>query len=167
MAYNTVKIKKYLDVIVEYVAAATITPGMLLEITSAGKVQAHSSAGQNVLGHIVALEDELQGNGIDDDYSADDPVQCWVTQRGEVAYMLLEDGEDVSIGDALESAGDGRLQKYVADTETLGADSSGNITTIYTNQIVAVALEAVDLSGSSGEESSALMGHQRIKVMLI
>jgi len=37
MAYNTIKLKKYLDIIEEYTPAASITPGMLLELTSAGK----------------------------------------------------------------------------------------------------------------------------------
>ena len=167
MAYNKIKLKKYLDIIQERVAAAAITPGFLLEIDSAGKVKAHASAGQNVLGNLIALESELEGEGIDDAYATNDQVQVWVAQRGEEAYMLLEDGENVAIGDPLESAGNGRLQKHVADTETTGVDSSGNIASFYTNQIVAVALEAVDLSASSGAESSGLIGAQRIKVMIV
>jgi len=139
MAKNTIKLKKYLDIVNEYVAAGTITPGMLVELTSAGKVQAHSSAGEPVL-PMFALEDELQGNGIDDNYSADDQVQVWVTVRGEEVYALLKDGENVSIGDFLESDGAGHLQKYAATTATAIE---------YPASIVAVALEAVDLSNSA------------------
>jgi len=155
--YNTIKLKKYLDIIEEYDAVAAITPGMLLEFTSAGKVQKHASAGQNVV-PMVALEDELQGNDIGDAYSADDKVQVWVPVRGEHVYMILADGEDVSIGDPLESNGAGLLQKHVADSAT----------TIYPNQIVGQALEAIDISDSSGGESSGDLGYdKRIKVRIV
>ena len=166
MAKNTVILKDYLKIREEYEAAAAITPGYLIEMTSAGKVQAHSSAGQNMI-HMFALEDELQGNGISDAYSSGDQVQCWIPQRGDQVYALLDDGESVTKGDFLESAGNGNLQKYTADTEAIGVNSSGNVESIYTNQIVGIALETVDLSGSSGEESSALQGDQRIKVRIV
>jgi len=157
MAKNTVILKDYLKIREEYEAAAAITPGYLIEMTSAGKVQAHSSAGQNMI-HMFALEDELQGNGISDAYSSGDQVQCWIPQRGDQVYALLDDGESVTKGDFLESAGNGNLQKYTADAEGVAN---------YTNQIVGIALETVDLSGSSGEESSALQGDQRIKVRIV
>lgn len=159
MAKNTIKLKKYSDVIEEYVAAATITPGMLLEYTSAGKVQAHQNAGQNVV-QMFALEDELQGNGIDDDYSSDDPVQVWVPGRGDQVYAILKDDTvAVTTGDYLESAGGGYLQKHEAD-------SAGAVE--YPEAIVAQALEDVDLSGSSGEESSGPLGYnKRIKVRIV
>src|SRR6056297_3296955 len=157
MAKNTVILKDYLKIREEYEAAAAITPGYLIEMTSAGKVQAHSSAGQNMI-HMFALEDEHQGNGISDAYSSGDQVQCWIPQRGDQVYALLDDGESVTKGDFLESAGNGNLQKYTADAEGVAN---------YTNQIVGIALETVDLSGSSGEESSALQGDQRIKVRIV
>lgn len=167
MSYNTIKLKKYVDIIDERTAAATITPGMLVELTTAGKVQAHSSAGQNAV-PMFALEDALQGNEISDNYSSDDPVQCWVPQRGEEVYAILADGNNVSIGDFLESDGNGFLQKYTADTENWSGAESGSIT-IYSNQIVAQALEAVDTSGSSGEETSqtAIGFAQRIRVRIV
>ena len=110
MAKNTVILKDYLKIREEYEAAAAITPGYLIEMTSAGKVQAHSSAGQNMI-HMFAIEDELQGNGISDAYSSGDQVQCWFPLRGDQVYALLEDGESVTKGDFLESAGNGNLQK--------------------------------------------------------
>ena len=154
---NTIKLKKYSDVIVEAVANATITPGMLIEIMSTGKVRAHAGAGQNVAPIMVALEDELQGNGIDDDYSALDPVQCWIPYRGDEVNAILKNGEKVAIGDLLESAGNGEVQKHTADV-----DSSADITTIYPNQIVGVALEAVDMSDSSAADPSG-----RIRVRIV
>jgi len=166
MAKNTIKLKKYLDIINEYEANAAITPGMLIEVMSTGKVRAHATAGGNIL-PMIALEDELQGNGIDDDYAAADQVQCWVPVRGEEAYLILEDGETAVIGSLLESAGNGNVQVHVPDKETVGADSSGNRTTIYGNQIVGIALEAKNLAESSGGESSGLMGNQRIAVRIL
>jgi len=169
MAYNTVKLTKYSDIEVEYDAVAAITPGMLLELTSAGEVQAHSSAGQNAFPY-VALEDELQGNGIDDDYAADDKVKVWIPGRGDIAYMILADGENVGIGDFLESNGAGYLQKHSEDVESWesGSIQIARTITTYTRQIVAQALEAKDLSGSSGEESSGTLGYnKRIKVRIL
>jgi len=144
MAKNTVKIKSYLNVIEEMVANAAITPGMLVEEMSTGKARVHANAGQPAL-PMFALEDELQGNGIDDAYAADDQVQLWIPQRGEQVYALLADGETAVIGSLLESNGDGYLKVYEAD-------SAGVVE--YPNSIVGIALEALDLSGSSGEEST-------------
>jgi hypothetical protein len=143
MARNTIKIKNYSNVFEEYVAAAAIIPGMLIELIAAGTVQAHSSAGGPVL-PMFALEDELQGNGVDTAYAADAPVQCWIPGRGDQAYALLDDAEKVVIGDKLESGGNGFLQKWVADV----ADSQES-DNIQQSQIVAIALEAVDLESSS------------------
>jgi len=156
MAKNTIKLKKYLDVIDEFIAAARITPGHLLQITNLGKVVVHATAGGNVT-PIIALEDELWGKTIDDAFVSGDPVQVWTAQRGEVAYMLLANGQNAAIGDYLESAGDGTLQVHVADV-----DSAADVTTIYGNQLVGIALEAVDMSGSSGADPSG-----RIKVRIV
>ena len=77
MAKHTIKIKKYADVIEEYSAVGVITPGMLIEVTSADKVQPHSSS-EGVALAMFALEDELQGRGIDVNFAADEKVQCWL-----------------------------------------------------------------------------------------
>jgi hypothetical protein len=148
---NTIKLKKYSDVVKEKVAASAITPGMLITLDTNGKVTAHASAEQAAV-PMFALEDELQGNGIDDAYAAGDPVQCWYPARGDEVYAILTDGENASIGDNLVSAGDGGLQVFAAG-------SAGEVE--YPNCIVARALEAVDLSGSSGEESSGALGYDK------
>ena len=90
MSYNTVKIKKYVDIVEEYVASEAISPGMLVEITSAGLVKKHATEGGNAL-TMIALEDELQGEGLTDSYSAGDVVQCWIPRRGDQGYVQLED----------------------------------------------------------------------------
>jgi homospermidine synthase len=140
---KTIKLKKYSDVIEELVAHATITPGHLVELLSTGKIRAHGTASGNAL-PMFALEDELQGKSISDNYGANDKVQVWIPYRGDIVNAILKDGQNVVVGDFLESAGDGTLQKHVAD-------STGDY---LVNQIVGVAVEALDMSGSAGEDPS-------------
>jgi hypothetical protein len=155
MAKHTIKIKKYADIIEEWIASAAITPGHLVEvINSAGspRVRVHATAGGNAI-PMFALEDEMQGGGIDDAYTAAYPVQVWIAGRGDEVNALLLDGETVVVGDFLESAGDGTLQKHVADSAGVGTLSL---------QIVAIAMESVDMSGSSGVDPTG-----RIKVKIV
>lgn len=112
MAKNTIKLKKYSDVIEEFVAADEITPGMLLELNSDGEVAPHSVAGGSAY-PMFALEDELQGKTIDDDYAADDQVQVWLPGRGDIVNALVS-GVNVAVGDFLMSAGDGSLEKFAS-----------------------------------------------------
>lgn len=161
---NTIKLKNYLNIFEEYTATAVaVNPGMLLELTSAGLVQAHSTAGGNVL-PMFALEDELQGNGIGDAYAVSGKIQVWIPTRGDQVQAILADGENASVGDLLESNGDGYLRVHVPVT----ADSDDAVTVV-PNPIVGVALENVDLSGSSGEETEdALLGfNERIEIRII
>jgi hypothetical protein len=140
---NTIKIKNYSSIFEEYVASAAIIPGMLVELMSTGEIRAHATAGGSAMA-MFALEDELQGKSIDDAYAHEDPVQVWIPGPGDQVNALLDDGETVTIGAFLESAGNGFLQKYVADV-TDSAESDNLID----HQIIAVALEAVDLESSS------------------
>jgi len=165
---NTIKLKNYSDVFEEYTAAAAIIPGMLLEYTDAGEVQAHATAGGNAI-PMFALEDGLQGKGIDDSYADDDQVQVWIPGRGDQVYAILADGNTVDIGDYLESNGAGYLQLHATDTESFESAEAGSIS-VYPLQIVAQALEALDLSASSGEScpSEIPLGYdRRIKVRIV
>lgn len=144
MAYKTIPVKCFTPVRDEAIAAAAITPGHLIERTSAGKVQVHSTAGGPVH-KAFAVEDELQGNEIGDTYAADDLVQFNIFRPGDRVYALLKDGQNVAIGAFLESAGDGTLQAWAADASGAVGQS---------NQVVGQALEAVDMSGSLGVDPS-------------
>ena len=139
MSKNTIVLKKYLDIQFEAAAAAAITPGMLVEITSSGTVQAHSTAGGNQTPQF-AIEDALQGKTIADAYEALEQVRVRIAQRGDEIYALLKNGETAVIGSLLESDGAGSLAVHVAD---------GSAASNLTNQIVGYALEALDLSDSS------------------
>ncbi len=163
MAYNTIKLKKHADVIEEFTAHAAITPGMLLQLNSDNEVLAHSTGGGNVTPIMFALEDELRGKGIDDDYAAGDQVQVWIPGRGDWVYALLRDEQTITIGEVVESDGVGRVQSHVAD---VGDSTTGSVQ----NAIVGIAMEALDLSTlPEGSESSAggTYYNPRLKIMII
>jgi hypothetical protein len=154
MAKNSIIVKRTgAEVIEEYTATAVaIKPGFLLELTSAGLVQAHSSAEGNVL-PMFAIEDQFQGKSIADSYAVSVKIQCWIPRRGDQVYAYLADGQTVVIGDFLESNGAGALQKHVSETESWDVASPAGSITVPPNPIVGVALEAVDLSASANESN--------------
>jgi len=131
----------------EAVASGAITPGHLLERTSAATdtVKVHATSGGDVVPKLFAVEDDLQGKEISQAYATGNTVLMRVGTPGDEVLALLANGEDVTKGDKLESNGDGTLKKYVAD--------SGAVTE-YNEQIVGVALESVDMSSSSGADPS-------------
>lgn len=142
MAQNSIIVKRHgAEVIEEYTATAVaITPGYLLELTSGGTVQAHSTAAGDVVVPMFAIEDQFQGGSVSTNYAASAKIQCWLPRRGDVVYAMLEDGQTAAIGSFLESSGSGTLNVYAVD-----APSEQQ----YPANIVGVALEAVDLSASA------------------
>jgi len=145
MAYNTIAVISEGSVQKEALASGSITPGHLLEQTTAAAdtVKVHATAG----GHAqsaFAVEDDLQGNTIDDAYASGKRVLYKVFRPGDEVYALIANGENISKDDMLMSAGDGTLK------ETTG-DSSG---TIVEPHIVGYAREACDMSDSSGADPS-------------
>lgn len=127
----------------EGVANAAVKPGMLVELLSTGKSQAHGTQGGGGVEKMFAIENELEGQGIDDDYAADDVLfQKWYN-GGDWVNALLANGENASIGDKLDSNGDGYLRvQPTIDATTLAGST------------VAIAMADVDMSGSSGEDPS-------------
>jgi len=135
---NTVKLKNYSDVFEEYKADAAIMPGHLIELLATNKVAPHGPADVNAL-PMFAVEDELQGRGIDDVYAKGDQVQCWIPGRGDIVNAILKDGENVGIGDFLTSAGDGTLKQ----TDFASSAAEPGLA------VIGIAVKAVDMSGSS------------------
>lgn len=157
MGQNSIKVKNYSDVMEEYPAGAGITPGHLVSLASTGKVVVHPTAGASAVA-MFAVEDELQGKTINEAFVLDDKVQVWIPGRGDQVYAIIPDGQNIAIGDLLESNGTGMLQKVVQASAADKADLG----------IVAVALEAVDLSDTSGAESSGPLGYdKRIIVRIV
>lgn len=147
---NKILLKNYSDVFMEFSAGSIIIPGQLLLLDTDGTVKAHDDDAPAAFLPLVAIEDALQGKEIDDVYVVGDPVRCWIPGRGDVAYLILEDGQDIAIGDFLEGNGAGYVQKFTSGKN------------------VGQALEALDLSGTSGEESSVgVLGYnKRIRVLI-
>lgn len=144
MSYSTILIKGENPNIEELVANAAITPGMLVEEMTTGKVRAHATQNGNAV-PMFALENELEGEGITDAWAATDPVRVWHPKRGDQVYALLADGQSVAIGDFLASNGDGYLRKFAGGSAT--AEDMPL-------EIVAKAKEAVDRSSSSGGDTN-------------
>lgn len=119
-------------------AAAAITPGNLVELTSAGKLQKQATASVPAESNF-AIEDSMQGHDYEDDYATGARVQAHLIQSGQQVWAILADGEDVAIGDKLEPAGGGELKKAVAS-------SAG----VLTNPAAVkwVAMEAIDAASS-------------------
>jgi len=114
MAKNTISLKTVNEIINEKIAAGTITPGMLIEVTSADTYQAHGTA-TGPGRAIFALEDAPQSGGeISENYAATDRVRGQTFRSGDQVYALLSASETVAIGGALESNGDGTLQAYTS-----------------------------------------------------
>ena len=159
---NSIIVKSFVKIQEEYTATAVaITPGMLLELTSAGTVQAHSAAEGNTL-PMFALEDELQGRGIATNYAVSTRVQVLIPRRGDIVNALLADGQTAVIGSFLESNGSGALQVHVSETKSWENASAAGAITVPPNPIVGQALEAVDLSGSA---NGAALGRIQVRIL--
>ena len=156
-AKNTIVLDDRSNIRDEAQANAALYPGYLLEKLSTGKVRAHATAGGSWGGH-VALEDALQGNGVDDAYAANDLVFVATFRKGDKANLVLADGETIVIGDLVESAGDGTIRKLQGESSAVQPEEP--------NSIVGEANEALDLSASSGAESSGLLGDRRISIKI-
>lgn len=159
MSYRTALVKSTNDnfIELEVVTGKTVKPGMLVERVSGGKCQPHSTAGGNAQ-KLIAIENYLEGEDIDTAYAAGDKVIVKVAAPGE-RFAVLHD-EDVSSSamygliqesDWLESDGDGQFRPISGQYQNV--DSSGTTGDIYTNRLIAVALESNDTTDSSSVEN--------------
>lgn len=149
MANNSIIMKDFTGIQFEAPANAAITPGYLIELMSTGKVRKHAVA-EGSAERMFALENDLQGKSIGTDYAEDDVVQIAIFRPGDEVQAWLKDGENVVIGDKLESDGAGQLQKVTAESASV----------IVGTNILAVAVEAVNLSNS-------FVAAGRIKVRIV
>lgn len=92
----------------EVVAAGTIKPGHLISIGSAGTAVVHAVKG-GWAERMVAIEDALQGKTVAGAYSSTDRVSFLHALPGEELALRVASGQNVVIGEALMSAGDGSL----------------------------------------------------------
>lgn len=150
MAIKTIMVQNFGMKREESQAAGTIKPGMLIQENSSGYYVAHATAGGNAEA-MFAIEDELRGRNIDQNYTSGDRVQSVICRPGDVVYCRIANGQSITRNDFLESNGDGYMKKHTPDV-----DSSANTGTIYLKAIVLKALESVDMSDSSGADPTGL-----------
>jgi hypothetical protein len=137
----------------EALAGAALTPGDLIAFSS-GAVIRHANSGQNAAARF-AVENDLIGSGIADNYPSGDVVKFVLSRPGDEIYGLLASGQNVSQGDFLESDGSGCFQAYT--------NQSGQ--NVYVRAIVAAAAE--DKDNSSGDADGPHDGATRIKLEVV
>lgn len=119
-------------------AEAGIYPGMLLRLDANGEVEIHDVEGGELGDEtLVAEEDALQGNTVDTVYADDAIVSYMIPNKGSVVNLLVEDGQDLSIGEKVMSAGNGCVKAI--DTLESGETLA---------HVIGIAEEAIDLTGS-------------------
>ena len=137
-------------IIKEGTAGGAITPGHLVT-RSSGTIIVHANAGQSAQ-KAFALAMDFLGDSIDDAYASGDRVRYGVYRQGDEVNALVAAGAvAISEQDALESAGDGTLQKHTAVSVTVDytQTTSTYTQTVYDAAIVAYATTALDNSGGT------------------
>jgi len=130
---NTISLKGDF-VLKEGEASEAITPGHLVEFGGANDLRKHSTGGGTAR-KAFALENDLVGKAIGDDYASGETVRYGVFPSGSEINALLDGGENVAKGARLVSSGDGNLREEATEPEQ--------------DAIVAYAMEAVDNSATS------------------
>ena len=141
MAKKTIKLKLYQNIVNEYNAGGTITPGMLVKISNATTVVAHATAG-GIGEKMFAIENELLGKTISDNYTSGNKVQTIICNAGDEVLGIIADGQDVEAGELLVSNGDGKLKVMTPDASNV----------VIEQYPIAIALEDCDMSGSAGAD---------------
>jgi len=92
----------------EAISGEAVKPGNILEFNSSGYFIKHNKEGD--FGRcIVAVEDALQGDTVDDTYASGAKVQAHIERPGSRFQAIVKSGETMTIGMPLISDGEGRL----------------------------------------------------------
>lgn len=108
----------------EALAGASLSPGHLVALASTGKVAKHASRA-GIAERLFAVEDALQGRGVDTAYATDEIVSLYLAQPGDVVNAFLKAGTNYAKGDILTSAGDGTLENLSTATAALLTSTDG------------------------------------------
>lgn len=115
----------------ERLAAGAITPGDAVEVDSNDEYARYGTDGEDNPRYAVAIEDESNPNqGIDDDYSADNPVRARYPYPGAHARVMFAANEDIAVGDEVVINASGKFREL----NTAGGDT--------VNAVVGRAVEA-------------------------
>lgn len=137
----------------EKMASEAILPGHLVEFVpsggDAGQLRKHTNASFNAA-PAFAVENQTPDRSvataaIDTPYADGETVRWCIAQPGALLYALIPAAAAaIVVGDYLESADGGMLQKHTPQAVNEGGSAT---VTVYGNSIVAMAAEAVDNSG--------------------
>jgi hypothetical protein len=108
----------------EGIAGGTVTPGHLVQ-GPASAIIVHAVASGNAAKKF-AVENEVVGKGIDDDYAANDTILLAVCPPGSIVYAIAA-AAGVTAEDIVESTGDGTLQVQAASAATDAVERAGVI----------------------------------------
>lgn len=99
-------------------AGIAITPGHLIKSYNVAGVMSWkpNDSATDLAAPIVALSQPEWNRGVDVQYAIGDVVSAWYMERGDCAWMFIASGQNITIGDALQSAGDGTLKAATATT---------------------------------------------------
>lgn len=134
-------------------AASGVTPGMLVELNSSNEVLAHNTAG-GACDKWVVVESAITGDDIDHPYATGDVVLFNACRPGDEVLLTVNDGENIAIGNDLESAGNGKVRSVS------GGESGAVVQNVNS---VARALQALDMTDSSGGDPT----FKRIRARII
>lgn len=114
----------------EAVAAGVVSPGHLIALNSSGAAVVNAVASKAVQ-PCFALEDELAGKDITDNYASGDKVKYVIPCRGSEIYALVPaNASAIVIGDYLEADGTGCLRKLVGLTDNSGGTADTTLQSI-------------------------------------
>ena len=114
-------------------AAEAITPGHLMAQNASGDWIKHASASTKTPA-IFALEREEMGADIDDAYAIGDTVKAGHFHAGTRVNALIASGQDLDVGELLDSAGNGTLKATatVANAIARSLDDTGGAVLVTT-----------------------------------
>lgn len=112
---RTIRLKG-MGIRMERPAAGAITPGHLVKLGSGNTFTVQNTANAKVP-TVFALENELIGLGIDDNYASGDNVQAEHMYPGmQVNALVAASAAALVIGDLVEQSTDGTVRKLVTGT---------------------------------------------------
>lgn len=129
-APNTIHLSGPITVVADVPAGEAITPGHQVEFYSdAGtlKVRKNASATEIAI-HAVALEQIELNKTIDDAYAAGDLVKVGILGPGSVWYALIASGQNISMAELLQPAGDGTMKSATATTAAANLGKTQSLT---------------------------------------
>lgn len=141
MSYNSIIVNAGSDAkLVEAIGASVISPGDLLEYTSAGTVQRYSGATDYNVPLMIAVENLPEGKEISDDYAISDRVYFKHFRPGDVFQVRYSPVGSVAIGGGAGSLVGGGGSLGVAASidvalcyclETDGGGSAGRLIVVF------------------------------------